>query len=54
MKQMIPHHEGAVVMAQEALQKVQKPEIKSMANAIVKAQQAEIKQMKDWQTAWSR
>lgn len=54
IKQMIPHHEGAVVMAQEALQKSQKPEIKTLASAIVKAQQAEIKQMKDRQTAWSR
>ncbi len=54
IKQMIPHHEGAVVMAQKALQKSQKPEIKTLANAIIKAQQTEIKQMKDWQTAWSR
>ena len=54
IKQMIPHHEGAVVMAEEALQKSQKLEIKALANAIIKAQQAEIKQMKDWQTAWSR
>lgn len=53
IKQMMPHHEGAVIMAQEALQKSQKPEIKALASAIIKAQQAEIKQMKDWQTAWT-
>lgn len=54
IKQMIPHHEGAVVMAKEALQKSTKGEIKTLASAIIKAQEAEIKQMKEWQTAWSK
>ena len=54
IKQMIPHHEGAVVMAKEALQKSTKPEIKTLAGAIIKAQEAEIKQMKGWQTAWAK
>ena len=54
IKQMIPHHEGAVVMANEALQKSTKPEIKTLAAAIIKAQEAEINQMKQWQTAWSK
>ncbi|MFM9903785.1 MAG: DUF305 domain-containing protein [Pyrinomonadaceae bacterium] len=54
VKQMIPHHEGAVIMAKEALQKSTKDEIKTLAGAIIKAQEAEIKQMKDWQTAWSK
>lgn len=54
IKQMIPHHEGAVTMAKEALQKSTKPEIKTLAGTIIKAQEAEIKQMKEWQTAWSK
>jgi uncharacterized protein (DUF305 family) len=54
VKQMIPHHEGATVMAKEALQKSQKEEIKTLASAIIKAQEAEIKQMKSWQTAWGK
>lgn len=54
IKQMIPHHEGAVAMAKEALQKSTKPEIKTLAGAIIKAQEAEVKQMKGWQTAWSK
>ena len=54
INQMIPHHQGAVVMAREALQKSQKEEIKKLAITIIKAQEAEIKQMKDWQTAWSK
>ncbi len=52
--QMIPHHEGAVVMAKEVLQKSTKDEIKTLANAIINAQEAEIKQMKEWRTAWSK
>lgn len=54
IKQMIPHHEGALTMAKEALQKSTKPEIKTLAAALIKAQEAEIKQMKEWQTAWSQ
>jgi len=54
IKQMMPHHEGAVIMAKEALQKSTKDEIKTLAGAIIKAQEAEIKQMKDWQAAWSK
>ncbi|BAY09692.1 DUF305 domain-containing protein [Calothrix sp. NIES-2098] len=49
---MIPHHEAAVTMAQDALQKSQRSEIKNLAQAIIKAQDAEINQMKQWRTAW--
>ncbi|BCL33646.1 DUF305 domain-containing protein [Nostoc sp. MS1] len=49
---MIPHHEGAVVMAQDALQKSQHQEIKNLAQAIIKAQEGEIKEMKQWRTTW--
>ncbi|MBD2356697.1 DUF305 domain-containing protein [Tolypothrix sp. FACHB-123] len=49
---MIPHHEGAVTMAKDALQKSQRGEIKNLAQAIIKAQDAEINQMKQWQKAW--
>lgn len=54
IRQMIPHHEGAVAMATEALQRATKDEIKKLAGAIAKAQETEIKQMKEWQTAWSK
>jgi uncharacterized protein (DUF305 family) len=54
IKQMIPHHDGAVIMAKEALQKSQKAEIKRMAEAIIRDQEREIKQMKDWQAAWQK
>lgn len=51
---MTPHHAGAVVMAKEALQKAEHTEIKTLANQIIKAQEAEIKQMADWKAKWSK
>lgn len=49
---MIAHHEGALTMGQDALSKSKRPEIKQLAQDIVAAQQAEIKQMKQWRQAW--
>ncbi|RCJ16287.1 DUF305 domain-containing protein [Nostoc sp. ATCC 53789] len=49
---MIPHHEGAVTMAQDALSKSKRPEIKKLAQEIVKAQEIEIKEMQQWRKAW--
>jgi len=49
---MIPHHEGAVTMAQDALQKSQRPEIKKLSQEIIKSQNAEINQMKQWRKTW--
>jgi uncharacterized protein (DUF305 family) len=49
---MIPHHEGAVTMAQDALKKSQRPEIKKLAQAIITSQDAEINQMKQWRKSW--
>lgn len=52
MNAMIAHHEGAVVMAQDALSKSKRPEVKQLAQEIISSQQAEIAQMKQWQQAW--
>lgn len=49
---MIPHHEGAVEMAQDALNKSQRPEIQNLAQEIINSQQAEIEQMQQWRQAW--
>ena len=49
---MIPHHDGAVVMAQEALAKSKRPEIQKLAQDIISSQETEIKQMQQWQQAW--
>lgn len=49
---MIPHHEGAIAMAQDALQKAEHPEIRDLARIIIATQQAEIEQMKQWRQEW--
>ncbi len=49
---MIPHHQGAVDMATQALEKSTRPEIKKLASEIIKAQDQEIAQLKQWRKAW--
>ncbi|MHC5824926.1 MAG: DUF305 domain-containing protein, partial [Nostoc sp.] len=49
---MIPHHQGAVEMAKEAQNKSKRPEIKKLADNIIKSQNQEITQMKRWRQAW--
>ncbi len=49
---MIPHHEGAMTMAQEALEKSSRPEVQELAEAIIASQQVEIDQMTQWQQDW--
>ena len=52
IEQMIPHHEGAIAMANLALEKAKRPEIKTLAQAIVSAQESENQQMKSWYKDW--
>lgn len=54
VKQMIPHHQGAIVMAEEASKRSKRDEIKSLADAIIKEQKAEIEMMKGWQQEWQK
>ncbi|MEG4630592.1 DUF305 domain-containing protein [Microcoleus sp. AR_TQ3_B6] len=49
---MIPHHEGALVMAEDALKKSKRPEMKKLAQEILTSQKKEIEQMKQWRQAW--
>ena len=49
---MIPHHEGAVVMAQQVLNNGDRPEVLELAKNIISSQQVEIDQMQTWRTAW--
>jgi len=41
-------------MAKDALDKDANDEIKTLSRAIIKEQEAEIKQMNDWRAAWSK
>ena len=49
---MVPHHQGAIVMATQLLETGTSPELQTMARAMVKAQTAEIAQMKKWRAEW--
>ena len=52
IEQMIPHHDGAITMATVALEKSKRPEIQTLARAIIDAQTTEIKDMRAWYKTW--
>jgi uncharacterized protein (DUF305 family) len=45
LQMMIPHHEAAIAMAQQALTQAEHPEIKTLAQGIITTQRAEIGEM---------
>jgi uncharacterized protein (DUF305 family) len=49
---MIPHHEGAIAMADLALSRTKRPEIKTLAESIKKTQTQEIQQMRSLYQKW--
>ncbi len=52
MTEMIVHHQGAIVMAQQAKKYANHEEIKQLADNIIETQTSEIEQMKLWQHVW--
>lgn len=49
---MIPHHEGAIRLAEDALKKSNRPELKKMAEEIIAAQKKEIATLEEWRKKW--
>jgi uncharacterized protein (DUF305 family) len=52
IRQMIPHHQMAVMMSSMVLNS-EHPELRSLAQSIIRSQTAEIRQMQQWQKTWS-
>jgi len=52
VEMMIPHHQDAVEMANLAMTRAKRPEIKKFAAAIKRDQTREIQQMRGWYKAW--
>ncbi|AFY61879.1 DUF305 domain-containing protein [Synechococcus sp. PCC 6312] len=52
IRQMIPHHQMAVMMASNLKTNTNRPEMEKLADDIIRSQSAEIKQMKQWYQAW--
>ncbi|PAX58441.1 DUF305 domain-containing protein [Brunnivagina elsteri] len=48
IRQMITHHKMAVMMSQMLTNKGQKPQLRQLAQSIIKTQTAEINQMQQW------
>jgi uncharacterized protein (DUF305 family) len=49
---MVPHHDGAIVMAELALTRAKRPEIRALAQQIKASQTAENAQMRRWYLQW--
>jgi YVTN family beta-propeller protein len=49
---MIEHHQGAVDMAEMALEQAEHEELLTLAGGIIAAQSTEIEQLQNWRTEW--
>ena len=52
VKQMIPHHEGALTMAKQVRNTDSYAELRTLADNIISSQDAEIKKMREWLSEW--
>ncbi len=49
---MVPHHEGALAMARLAQERAERPEVRQLAEDILRSQDAEISRMRQWRREW--
>lgn len=49
---MIEHHQGAIDMAEMALEQAEHEELRTLAEEIIAAQTAEIEQLQSWRSEW--
>jgi len=54
IRQMIPHHEGAVTMAKDLMTHDPRAELRTLAENIINTQQSEINQMREWEKEWGK
>ncbi len=52
IEQMIPHHQDAIDMGNLALVRAEHPEIRQLAENIIRDQSQEISRMREWYRAW--
>ncbi len=52
IEMMVPHHQSAIEMAEMALSQAKNPEVKKLAQNIIRDQNREIKQMQTWYKQW--
>jgi uncharacterized protein (DUF305 family) len=49
---MVPHHQEAITSARELLTVAVDPDVRTLASNIIRAQEAEITEMKTWHAQW--
>lgn len=52
IEEMIPHHEGAIAMAELALQRSESENVLTLSRGIIEAQTKEINEMRAWYLEW--
>ena len=49
---MIEHHNGAIMMAEEAYESAGKPELRALASEMIRVQRQEQEQLQTWRKQW--